>query len=121
MRSAWYKPRWLFQFILRMHRALYPVSFSLIKSLENPDRDRFSFLLHGDNTKLKRAVQFQAAQPEPCMILYGSEAGILQLYSRRGEAFGDLNIRGIMPWENIDRDILEFYKKVIRQRISPGK
>lgn len=120
VKRTWYKPLWLLRWILVLYRALYPKHFSLVELLEVPDRDRFSFLLRGDRARLKQAVQLQAAQPEPIMVLYGSEAGIVQHRSWQGKAYGDLEVRGLMPWKHIDVDMVNFYKEVIRCRAVPS-
>ena len=121
IKPAWYKPRWLLRIILQEHFWSYPKKLSLISLLDNPDHDRFSFLLRRKMDTLMEAVRLQFAQPGPAMILYGSEAGLEQTESRKYKVYGDkkngdLAIRRIFPWDHIDSVMLNYYKSLIRRK-----
>jgi cyclomaltodextrinase len=114
----WYKPRWLLDLILRARHLLYPKGFALITLLDNPDHDRFSFMLKDDPAMLEEVTRLQFAQPDPAMILYGSEAGLKQTASRKIKVYGDklhgdLAMRATMPWDRIEPKMKEFYVRLI--------
>jgi glycosidase len=118
--GAWYKPRWLLNLILKVHYAFYPKSFSPIPLLDNIDLDRFSYQLKDNKEKLQEAIKFQFAQKQPIMLLYGNEAGIKQRKGRSGieledSHHGDVEIRGTMPWNTLDKDLFSFYQELIKQ------
>ncbi|MBI2551504.1 hypothetical protein HYV73_04180 [Candidatus Uhrbacteria bacterium] len=112
---AWYKPRWLLHRILNLHHLLIQRHFSSIALLDNLDLDRFSFLLADDVARLKEATRLLFAQPQPIVILYGSETGMKQAGSKWHEGWkekphGDVEIRRTMPWGAIDEAWFRFYK-----------
>ncbi len=121
VKKTWYKPRWLFNFILKTHYAFYPKRFSPIPLLDNIDLDRFSFHLQGNKAQLKEAATIQFNQPQPVMMLYGNETGIKQLNAKfhasgHEKPHGDVEIRALMPWDAIDEEMLGFYKELIKKR-----
>lgn len=117
--KKWYKKMWMLDAILRLHSRSYPKDFSLMPLLDNADHDTFSFLLKNNRPELKEAIRIQFSQNHPVVIFYGNEAGIVQKYSRKNKVYGDkpngdLAIRPLMPWGDIDREMFEFYKKMIK-------
>lgn len=119
--KRWYKPLWLLKIILKLHYRIYPAGFSLILLLDNADHDRFSFLLGGDKEELKKAVELQFSQKQPVIIFYGCEVGLSQTASRKYKVYGDklngdLAIRATMPWGRFDDEMLEFYKRIIKEK-----
>ncbi|MBQ0083334.1 MAG: glycoside hydrolase family 13 protein [Clostridiales bacterium] len=62
--------------------------------------------------KLKLAATLQFTLPGVPSIFYGDEAGV--------EGYGDPFCRAAFPWDSIDTDLLEFYKKLgkIRKNAS---
>lgn len=121
LKRVWYKPLWLMHLILKFHYACYPKSFSLISLLDNADDDRFGLFLNNDPAALKKVLKFQFKQKQPALIYYGSEAGVQQLESRQFKIYGDKPhgdalVRATMPWNNIDRELWEFYRGMIKNR-----
>ena len=121
VKKRWFKPLWLLNFILRVHFWSYPKNFSLISLLDNADHDRFIFLLKNNVEELQKVVRWQFSLNQPEMILYGNEAGLKQAQSRKIKVYGDkehgdLAIRPIMPWGNIDQKMFDYYRKMISMK-----
>lgn len=103
------------QALLDAHYASFPAGFSLPSFLDNHDMNRFLFEARGRRTRLRKAAEIQFRQKQPPIIYYGTEAGLSQLRSAKGH-HGDLQARQMMPWKNLDRELLQFYADLIRQR-----
>lgn len=92
--------------------------FLLPSFLDNHDMDRFLRIANGDKDALRRAAQVQMRLPGPPIIYYGTEVGVSQRHSTR-EGHGLHVSREPMAWgDDQDRDLLEFYRELIRQRRS---
>ena len=72
------------------------------------DTERFLTLCGGDRERLKLAAAFQMTFPGIPAIYYGDEAGLT------GE--NDPGCRGCMNWTDPDRDLTEWYRRLIRLR-----
>jgi cyclomaltodextrinase len=102
---------------LRKHYEKFPPDFYLPTFLDNHDMDRFLYTCRGNKELLKEAAKIQFSINQPKIIYYGTEVGMSQ-EKPIGElaAHGDLQARAPMPWENPDKDLLEFYKRTITNR-----
>ncbi len=123
LRPAWYKPYWLMKPLLALHQKLYPKHFGLISLLDDADDDRFLFFLNNDQYKYKQILTAQFTRQQPVFLYYGNEVGVKQIESRQFATFGDkphgdLAARGLMKWENIDQELLEFFKTALRKHRS---
>lgn len=99
---------------LRKHYEKFPPGFYLATFLDNHDMDRFLYTCRGNKELLKEAAKIQFSINQPKIIYYGTEVGMSQKRSiRKCAAHGDLQVRGLMEWESPDKDMLEFYKKII--------
>ncbi len=99
---------------LRKHYEKFPPDFYLASFLDNHDMDRFLYTCRGDKELLKESAKIQFSINQPKIIYYGTEAGMAQ-EKAIGECGdnGDLQARAPMEWDNPDKDLLEFYRKVI--------
>ncbi len=101
---------------LARHERFFPADFVRPTFLDNHDMDRFLFLAGGDREALRRAAAFQMRLPGPPIIYYGTEVGLTQRVSIRAGAGMHVN-RVPMVWgEEQDRELLDFYRSLIRQR-----
>jgi len=101
---------------LARHRAFFPDNFLLLTFLDNHDMDRFLWLAQGNKEALRHAAAVQMRLPGPPIIYYGTEAGLSQTGSSR-DGLGLHVSRTPMLWgEEQDRDLLEYYKKLIHER-----
>ncbi|MEA3249523.1 MAG: alpha-amylase family glycosyl hydrolase [Patescibacteria group bacterium] len=121
MEPRWYKPHWLMRAILFLHERFFPVGCTLIRLLDNPDHDRFSFAAAGDQEKIRESVRQMLAGNGAAMLFYGNAAGIEQTESRKyriygDKPFGDLAIRKLMPWDDINPETKALYVDALRQR-----
>ena len=82
--------------------------------LDNHDMNRFLWVARGDMRKLRLAAAIQFTLAPPPIVYYGTEAGIRQT----GDAArsGDVEARGPMPWEDLDADLLAYYRRLIALR-----
>lgn len=113
---------------LRNHYGFYPKKFLLPSFLDNHDVDRFIYKCK-DIDKLKISAMIQFCLSEPCIIYYGTEAGLSQdksIWAKKHH--GDLQARMLMPWDEREQDteLLMYYKSLIRLRknhksLSHGK
>ncbi|MGL5641021.1 MAG: glycoside hydrolase family 13 protein, partial [Paraclostridium sp.] len=81
---------------------------SNLNLLGTHDTRRILTELNEDKELLKLAVAMQMTSEGVPYVYYGDEAGLL------GET--DPDNRRTYPWKNEDRDILNFYKKIIKDR-----
>jgi len=98
----------------RNHFAKFPPDFYLATFLDNHDMDRFIFTCGREKTKLKQAAEIQFSFPGPKILYYGTETGLAQDTSVWDiPANGDLQARRPMDWDNPDRELHVFYKRLI--------
>jgi glycosidase len=107
-----------FQRFVARHRAFFKDSGLVMPTfLDNHDLDRFLFIAGNDKDKLRKAAEFQFAQPGPPIIYAGTEIGMSQ---QTNEGKEDGLIEGRLPfqWDPAQQDIelFAFYQNLIRQR-----
>ncbi len=104
---------------LHAHYTEYPASYVLPSFLDNHDMNRFLFECKNNSEKLKRAAEIQFAQQQPPIIYYGTETGMTHEKSVWDTtAYGDLQARQPMNWENINNEIFRHYQKLIKTRTA---
>ena len=102
--------------LLSRHHSFFPESVLQPTFLDNHDMDRFLFLAQGEKQALRRAAAVQMRLPGPPIIYYGTEVGLNQATSIRHGKGMHIN-RVPMIWgDEQDRDLLEDYKALIRER-----
>jgi len=102
---------------LDQHYNKYPNNYFLPNFLDNHDMDRFLFSCNNDKEKIKKAAEIQFSTNQPVIIYYGTEIGMSQQKSVWDfPAHGDIQARQPMQWKKIDKKLLNFYKKLIKQR-----
>ena len=100
---------------IKKHYSHFPKDYFLPTFLDNHDMDRFLFYCGNDKDKLKNAAQNQFSINQPAIIYYGTEIGLTQEKSMWDiKSHGDLQARRPMNWETQDRELLDFYKKLIK-------
>lgn len=89
-----------------------PVFYALLNLLGSHDTERFLTACRGDTRRLKLAVLFQMTYPGAPIVYYGDEVGV---QGGRGP-----DNRRTFPWEpeRQDRDLLEWYRRLIALRRS---
>jgi cyclomaltodextrinase len=105
----------LAQFLAR-HRAFFSDDFVMPTFLDNHDIDRFLFLAAGDKEALRRAAAAQMRLPGPPIIYYGTEVGLSQAVSIQAGQGMHVNRLPMLWGEEQDRDLLAYYKALIRER-----
>jgi len=102
---------------IRKHYSKYPANYFLPTFLDNHDMDRFLFECHDNKDKLKQAAEIQFSIDQPAIIYYGAESGMTQKKSIwEFSAYGDLQARQPMNWDEQDIELLNFYREIIRQK-----
>lgn len=102
---------------LLAHYSHFPEEFLLPTFLDNHDMDRFLFTCGNDKEKLKTAAAIQFSLPQPAIIYYGTETGLTQTKSLWSvPSNGDLQARQPMNWETPDKDLHDFYRKLIQKK-----
>jgi cyclomaltodextrinase len=102
---------------LRSRYRTYAPGYYLPTFLDNHDMDRFLFECKGNIDKLKQAATLQFLLPQPPIIYYGTEIGMSQQHSLWDMAsYGDLQARQPMQWHHQNKQLLDFYKKLIKER-----
>jgi len=102
---------------LQDHLNYFPENFYLPNFLDNHDMDRFLFLCKDNKEILKKAAKIQFSINQPPIIYYGTETGLSQNKSMWNiPSYGDLQARQPMNWNNPDKELLKFYKKLISDR-----
>ena len=76
--------------------------------LDSHDTGRILTACGGDQRRLKQIVAFQFAYSGAPQIYYGSETGLEGDYAEDG--------RRTMPWDNLDQDLIGYFKRVIALR-----
>ena len=102
---------------LHQHFSCFPDNYYLPNFLDNHDMDRFLFLSKNNSKKLKEAATIQFKLNQPSIIYYGTETGLTQNKSVwQSTSHGDLQARQPMNWEQQNKDLLAFYKKIIKEK-----
>ena len=102
---------------IESHYNNFNKNYFLPTFLDNHDMNRFLFECKNNKEKLKKAAEIQFAIPQPSIIYYGTEIGITQNKSIwEITSYGDLQARQPMNWENPDYNLLNFYKKLIKEK-----
>jgi glycosidase len=102
--------------LLRRRHSFFPEGVLQPTFLDNHDMDRFLYLAKGDKQALRRAAALQMQLPGPPIIYYGTEVGLNQVLSIQESKGMHIN-RVPMIWGNEqDRDLLEDYKALVRER-----
>ena len=106
-----------FERFVSHHQRFFPDGFVRPTFLDNHDMDRFLFVAGGDKGALRRAAARQFALPGPAIVYYGSEVGLNQSVSTREAGLHASRVP--MSWgEYQDRELLDFYRTLIRERHS---
>ncbi len=101
---------------LARHATFFPPDFLMPTFLDNHDMDRFLFIAQEDKAALRRAAAAQMRLPGPPIIYQGTEIGSRQRVSKDAGAGLEVN-RVPMVWgAEQDRDLLAFYRDLIRMR-----
>jgi glycosidase len=104
---------------IKKHYNNYPNNYFLPTFLDNHDMNRFLFECKNNKDKLKKAAEIQFSLKHPPIIYYGTETGLSQEKSIwTFQTHGDIQARKPMNWKNPDKEILDFYKELIKQKKS---
>ena len=98
---------------LKQHQKNFPKEFFLPLMLDNHDTNRFLFDCGNDKSKLKKAIEFQCKNNQPIIIYSGDEIAIPQRKSIFESS--DIEVRQPIDWNEIDEEILDFYRRKIGQ------
>lgn len=99
------------------HYKKYPEGFLLPSFLDNHDVNRFLFESNNDKKRLKKAIEIQFSLPQPPIIYYGTEIGMLQKKSVwEIPNHGDIQARQPMDWSKDYDEIFSFYQDIIQKR-----
>lgn len=102
---------------IKRHYRRYPDNYFLPTFLDNHDMNRFLFECRDNKEKLKEAATVQFSINQPVIIYYGTEIGMTQTRSIwEFPMYGDLQARQPMNWKQRDKELLSFYKKLVRQK-----
>lgn len=107
----------MLQTSLTRHYKKYPTTYLLPSFLDNHDMDRFLYTCKNKVSNLKNAAQVQFNLDQPAIIYYGTEIGMTQkesIWSRK--AHGDILAREPMRWDNPNRELLDFYREIIKEK-----
>ena len=88
--------------------------------LDNHDMDRFLFHCKQNRDCLEAAAQELFRLPQPVILYYGTESGLLQeqsMWSLRSH--GDLMARRPMNWDTVDQKLFGFFQNLIKNRHHP--
>ena len=100
-----------------LHYRRFPADFVLPAFLDNHDMDRFLFHCNQNRACLQAVSQELFRLPQPVILYYGTESGIVQdqsMWSLRSH--GDLMARRPMNWDSIDSQLYGFFKDLIADR-----
>lgn len=113
-----------FDMFLRRHLAFFGGDFVLPSFLDNHDMNRFLWVVRGDIRRLKLAALCQFTLPHPPIVYYGTEVGLSQQRDVRysdGSGHPEESRLPMLWGEAQDRDLLDFYRQLIRlRRSTPG-
>jgi cyclomaltodextrinase len=99
---------------IKNHFKRYPNNYFLPTFLDNHDMNRFLFECKNDKDKLRKAAEILFSIDQPKIIYYGTESGMSQEKSIWSfKKHGDLQARMPMNWREIDKELYNFYKKLI--------
>jgi glycosidase len=102
---------------LKHHYKRFPVNYFLPTFLDNHDMNRFLFECKNDKEIVKKAASIQFSLDQPAIIYYGTEVGMNQEKSIWDfSEHGDLQARRPMNWYNQDKELFNFYKKLIEKK-----
>jgi len=102
---------------LRKRLDTYPEDCLLPTFLDNHDTSRFLFECGNDVARLKEAARLQFSLNQPPVIYYGTEAGMTHARPvGTAEPHSDLQARQPMAWDRPNRELLTFYRDLIRER-----
>ena len=103
------------------HYNHFPAGYFLPSFIENHDMNRFLYDAGQNRDKLKAALKFQFSLPQPPILYYGTETGLShdEPVSHKIR-FSDLQARKPMPWENLDHDMIDYCRELIRKRKMRG-
>lgn len=110
-----------FDTFLRRHQAFFGGDFVLPSFLDNHDMNRFLWVVRGDIRRLKLAALCQFTLPHPPIVYYGTEVGLSQQRDVRypdGSGHPEESRLPMLWGEAQDRDLLDFYRQLIRLRRS---
>ncbi|MFB6174365.1 MAG: alpha-amylase family glycosyl hydrolase [Candidatus Nanohalobium sp.] len=108
-------PDSLVKHFLKLHYSHYPGDFLLPNFLDNHDTNRALYELDNDKEKLRKAFSLILEQDQPTVIYYGTEIGMTQHQGITDFAkHGDLQAREPMKWDDVNSELLKFF----RDRIS---
>ncbi|MCA9477872.1 MAG: hypothetical protein KC535_01875 [Nanoarchaeota archaeon] len=100
------------------HYSSFNKSFLLPVFLDNHDMDRFYYsCTHKE--EYKQAVKLLFSQQQPVVIYYGDESGMSQEKSMHEfSEHGDLQARQPMNWENMDSELIDYFKELIEKKVK---
>jgi hypothetical protein len=99
------------------HASNFPPDFLMLSFVDNHDMDRFLLMAGEDKATLKRAAERQFGLNRVPVIFYGTEVGLHQPQSVRGEGMGLHLSRVPMVWgAEQDSDLFAFYQRLIQSR-----
>lgn len=100
------------------HYQVFSKNYYLPVFLDNHDMDRFYFDC-SNKEDYKKAIDLLFAQNQPVIIYYGDESGMIQeKHIREVREHGDLEVRQAMNWDNMDAELVEYWKKKIKERLT---
>ena len=105
---------------LQRHYRALPSSTLFPAFLDNHDMDRILYCCGQNKEKLKRCAEVLFSLEQPIIIYYGTESGMSQeapFISRTAHA--DLLARRPMNWNDMDQDLVNFFRTLIRNRTAP--
>lgn len=107
---------------IKNHFSRFPENYFLVTFLDNHDMDRFLFVSGNDKEKLKEAAKIQFSVSQPAIIYNGTEIGMSQEKSMEEfDSHGDLMAREPMKWAEQDKELLDFFKKLIEGKKAGEK
>lgn len=101
------------------HYQRFPAGYFLPTFIDNHDMNRFLFTTGQNRDKLKQALAFQFSLPQPPILYYGTETGLTHDNGVHGHIpFSDIEARQPMPWDNLDYELIDYCKELIRLRLK---
>lgn len=76
--------------------------------MDSHDTDRLFTVCKSDRNRYKQCIAFQLSYAGAPMLYYGNETCLEGAYAEDG--------RRTMPWDNLDEEMIEFFKKAIQFR-----
>jgi len=106
----------LTQAMLRQYRK-FPSDYYLPSFIDNHDMNRFLFEAGQNREKLRIALRLQFSLPQPPILYYGTETGLSHEEPVSWDVpHSDVQARKPMPWQNLDREMIDFCQELIRKR-----